>query len=158
MDDKTIGVNSYPLQNSLTTLGRHEKTRHTPYELLIGINPHVNLRISEDFSPSIDHHLKELIKAREKAQSALQNRTKDPRKLRTLEPGQQVWLDARNLKIPTASRKLTPRQYGPFPIKERISEVVYCLALLPSMKIHDTFHIDLLTPYQETAAYGKPYL
>ena len=26
------------------------------------------------------------------------------------------------------------------------------------MKIHDTFHIDLLTPYQETVAYGKPYL
>ena len=75
-----------------------------------------------------------------------------------MEPGQQVWLDARNLKIPTASRKLTPRRYGPFPIKERISEVVYCLALPPSMIIHDTFHIDLLMPYQETAAYGKPYL
>ena len=137
---------------------KHEKTWHTPHELLLGINPLVNLRTSEDFSPSIDHHLKELIKAREKAQSALQNQTKDPRKLWTLEPGQQVWLDAQNLKIPTASRKLTPRWYGPFPIKERTSEVVYHLALPPSMKIHDTFHINLLTPYQETAAYGKPYL
>ena len=26
------------------------------------------------------------------------------------------------------------------------------------MKIHDTFHINLLTPYQETVVYGKPYL
>jgi hypothetical protein len=26
------------------------------------------------------------------------------------------------------------------------------------MKIHDVFHIDLLMPYTETSAYGKPYL
>ena len=26
------------------------------------------------------------------------------------------------------------------------------------MKIHNTFHIDLLMPYQETTAYGKLYL
>jgi hypothetical protein len=39
---------------------KHEKTRHTPHQLLIGINPTVHLESSESPSPSADHHLKEL--------------------------------------------------------------------------------------------------
>jgi hypothetical protein len=84
--------------------------------------------------------------------------TKNPRKLHNLDIGQQVWLDAHNLKVLTASRKLSPRQYGPFPIKQKISEVAYHITLPPSMKIHDVFHVDLLMPYTRTTAYGKPYL
>jgi hypothetical protein len=137
---------------------RHEKTRHSPHQLLIGINPTVHLESSESPSPSADHRLKELRLAREKAQSALMKQSKNPRKLRNLDIGQQVWLDARNLKVLTASRKLSPRRYGPFPIKQKISEVAYRISLPPSMKIHDVFHVDLLTPYAETSAYGKPYL
>jgi hypothetical protein len=116
------------------------------------------LESSESPSPSADHRLKELRLAREKAQSALMKQTKNPRKLRNLDIGQQVWLDACNLKVLTASRKLSPRRYGPFPIKQKISEVAYRISLPPSMKIHDVFHVDLLTPYAETSAYGKPYL
>jgi hypothetical protein len=137
---------------------KHEKTRRTPHELLIGINPDINLLTSETSIPAADHRLAQLIESRERAQSALLKQTKNPRKLRNLDVGQEVWLDARNLKVKSSSRKLAPRRYGPFPIKQRISEVAYRLSLPASMKIHDVFHIDLLTPYAETPAYGKPYL
>jgi len=31
------------------------------------------------------------------------------------------------------------------------------LALPPSMKIHNVFHMDLLLPYKETEQYGTPF-
>jgi Chromo (CHRromatin Organisation MOdifier) domain len=36
--------------------------------------------------------------------------------------------------------------------------MAYQLNLPQSMKIHDVFHVDLLSPYKETEAYGTPYM
>ena len=71
-------------------------------------------------------------------------------------PGDKVWLDARNLHIKTPSRKLSNRRIGPYVIKTQLSPVTYRLHLPESMKIHDVFHVDLLTPYYETNAYEPP--
>ena len=56
------------------------------------------------------------------------------------------------------SRKLSPRRYGPFKVLKQVSPVAYCIELLPSMKIHNVFHIDLLILYNETEAYGETYM
>ena len=70
--------------------------------------------------------------------------------------GEQVWLENRNL--PTiGSRKLQPRRYGPFMIKEHVGQVAYRLDLPITMKVHNVFHVDLLLPYKETEAYGTPF-
>jgi hypothetical protein len=55
-------------------------------------------------------------------------------------------------------RKLLPKRYGPFKVLEHIGQVAYRLKLPDSMKIHDIFHIDLLTPYCETSSYGPNYV
>ena len=76
---------------------------------------------------------------------------------RTLSIGDKVWLDSHNLKVNVHSKKLAPRQYGPFKITHQISPVTYRITLPPSMKIHNVFHIDLLIPYTETEAYSETF-
>jgi hypothetical protein len=38
-----------------------------------------------------------------------------------------------------------------------ISPVVYCLTLPPSWKIHNIFHMSLLTPYKEMEEHGTNF-
>jgi hypothetical protein len=63
--------------------------------------------------------------------------------------GQKVWLEGTNLKTSHPTKKLTPKHYGPFPITDMISPVVYHLILPLSWKIHNVFHVLLLMPYKE---------
>jgi len=73
-----------------------------------------------------------------------------------IKEGDQVWLEGRNLTI-TGNCKLSPKRYGPFKVSQRISPVAMRLALLPLMKIHNVFHMDLLLPYKKTEQYGTPF-
>jgi len=68
--------------------------------------------------------------------------------------GDQVWLEATNLKLPYHTPKLAPRRQGPFRVSKVVSSVAYQLALPQSWGIHDVFHTSLLLPYKETAAHG----
>jgi hypothetical protein len=71
--------------------------------------------------------------------------------------GQKVWLEGTNLKTSHLTKKFTPRCYGPFPITDVISPIIYCLTLPPSWKIHNVFHVSLLTPYKETEEHGMNF-
>jgi hypothetical protein len=62
------------------------------------------------------------------------------------QPGDQVWLDARNLRTLRPQKKLDSKFYGPFPILEKISAYAYRLQLPPTMRIHPVFHTNLLRP------------
>jgi hypothetical protein len=72
--------------------------------------------------------------------------------------GDEVWLDSKNLKLPYPTRKLAPKQEGPFPIIEVISPLSYRLKLPDQWKIHPVFHAHLLTPFREMSAHGSNYL
>jgi len=71
--------------------------------------------------------------------------------------GDQVWLEASNLKLPYHTPKLAPRRQGPFRISKVISPVAYQLTLPPSWGIHDIFHASLLLPYWETVTHGPNF-
>ena len=137
---------------------RHDATRRSPHELLIGIKPQVILKHLTSSTPAAETRLKLLEESRQSAQKLLthiQNR-RDDQKITEMKKGDQVWLEGRNLSI-SGNKKLSPKRYGPFPITEKIGSVAYRLQLPPSMKIHNVFHIDLLLPYKETEAYGTPF-
>ena len=68
-----------------------------------------------------------------------------------------MWLDRRNIKTYHPTTKLAPKRHGPFPIKKVLSTIDYQLTLPEQWKIHNVFHIDLLTPYRETEFHGPNY-
>jgi hypothetical protein len=71
-------------------------------------------------------------------------------------PGQKVWLSSKDISFsqPT-SRKLAPRQLGPYKVLERISELTYRLDLPPSMRQHPVFHVDRLSPWSSNNINGQ---
>jgi hypothetical protein len=61
-----------------------------------------------------------------------------------------VWLEGTNLKLPHLKVKLDAKCYRPFKVTEEILPVVFWLELPPQWKIHNVFHMLLLTRYNET--------
>ena len=62
-----------------------------------------------------------------------------------------------NLRLNYLSRKLAPKQQGPFEISQVLSPLAYHLHLPTTWKIHDVFHATLLSSYKETEAHGPNF-
>ena len=52
---------------------------------------------------------------------------------------------------------MAPRRTGPFTVKNKLGPVTYELNLPKSWKIHNRFHVTLLTPVEENDIYGKHF-
>ena len=44
-------------------------------------------------------------------------------------------------------KKLEPRYCGPFEILDKVGSITYQLALPPSIKVHNVFHVSILKRY-----------
>ena len=73
---------------------------------------------------------------------------------RPFQVGDLVWLEAKNIRI-TRTRKLADRRLGPFKVLECRSSLNYRLELPPTMRIHDVFHKDVLSPYMPDEIEGR---
>lgn len=62
--------------------------------------------------------------------------------------GSLVYLVTTNIRTWQPAKKLDDKKIGPFRITERISSHAYRLELPTTMKIHDVFHVNLLSPYR----------
>ena len=125
--------------------------------MITGIIPSAKLIPLDDTSPAAHSRISDLQKARSDAHETLLKHRKIPKEPPKFQINQKVWLDSRNLPVNVPSKKLAPRRYGPFTIKEKISSVAYRINLPQHMKIHNVFHIDLLSPYHETDSYGEAF-
>jgi hypothetical protein len=63
--------------------------------------------------------------------------------------GDKVWLLGSHIKLQCPNKKLDHKRYGLFPVTEVIGSHAYRLALPETMKIHDVFHANLLSPIKE---------
>ncbi|QRW03545.1 Retrotransposable element Tf2 protein [Ceratobasidium sp. AG-Ba] len=63
--------------------------------------------------------------------------------------GDKVWLVGQNITTRRPSKKLDNKKLGPFVISEKISSHVYRLELPKTMRTHNVFHVNLLTPFTE---------
>jgi hypothetical protein len=141
----------------------HADRKQSPFELLYGyVPPSIPTAIPESEFPATEerlHHMKlakeEAIAAHELSRARMLERfNKD---FVPFKEGQEVWLNCKNLKLPYQSKKMQPRREGPFKIKKVLGPVTYQLELPPRWKIHDVFHVTLLSPFKQTEIHGPGY-
>jgi len=137
---------------------KHDTLKVTPHELITGIKPSVNIDLILDNVPAAQERIQTLHQTRTDLQARLDHlqKVKENKSPPQLTIGQWVWLEGCNLHV-RGPVKLLPKRYGPFQVKQKIGNVAYHLDLPASIKVHDVFHIDLLTPYKETEEYGQAY-
>ena len=140
---------------------RNETTKTTPYQTLMGYNPNADWRPVNASVPAPIMRLESWTKARQVAyvqmKTAQERWAKAKREGRKFQKDDLVWLEGRNLKTDQPASKLAAKRYGPFPVVQVLSPVTYQLTLPEQWKIHPVFHVDLLTPYKETAFHGANY-
>lgn len=129
-------------------------TKRSPFKLIYGYKPDFTIPISCKSTdlPALDDRLDSLRMACKDAEAAL-CRAKDKMKQLPSKPlpnykvGDMVWLQAKDIQIKQASRKLGPRQLGPLEVLETKFDLTYHLKLPPALKVHDVFHINWLSPW-----------
>ena len=139
----------------------NEMTKHTPFELLMGHNPRAEIFNVVSSMPTVALRInlwKQAWKWANKLMIRAQSRCwKVKDKKLEFKIGDKVWLEGRNLKTDWPSIKLVAKRYGPFKISKALSPITYQLQLPLSWKNHNVFHINLLTPYNETKMHGPNY-
>ena len=74
----------------------------------------------------------------------------------TFQIGDKILLRHDSIPTMTPSRKLASKFLGPFPVTSKISNVIYCLKLPPTLRrIHDVFHVSLLEKYRQDTIMGQ---
>lgn len=134
----------------------HSSTELSPFEVMIGQNPVTPADI--DFVGPLEpttippmtkifQHLCDRARAHLLSAKWRQKWYADRRRREvTFQPGDRVWISARNLPGYSPCSKLEPRFRGPFPITERVGAVAYRVALPPTYSCHDVFHVSQLVP------------
>ena len=139
----------------------NESTKQIPFKLLIGGLPSRHYQAWSEIKTD-EPRERQIKEIRQKATKALEHaqeliKRKNRKDYPQYKEGNQVWLEATNLKTTHPTAKLALKRYGPFSIIKKISDIVYQLELPRNWKIHNVFHSSLLSPYRETEIHGPNY-
>jgi len=112
-----------------------------------------DLRTRQDYQKATDELVTHMIDRAHQAQKRVYDRWKNDTP--QLQPGDHVWLETTHLLTDCPSLKLDWKQIGPLSVSEQLGPLTYRLHLPPSYKIHNVFHISLLTPIKEDRIPGR---
>ena len=138
---------------------RNSTTGLSPNQILLGYNIPLNPDLASSvINETAEEHVK-LMEQRWAQATAALNKTAERSGIPPAQylPGDQVWSEGRNLRLPFQATKLAPKRYSPFKIVKAISPIAFQLGLPLSWKIHDVFHMSLLLPYSKTTTYGPNF-
>jgi hypothetical protein len=70
--------------------------------------------------------------------------------------GNKVMISAKDIAIYQASKKLGPKQLGPYTVKKKVGELSYKLDLPAGLhRLHPVFHVDCLSPWKGNKVNGE---
>jgi hypothetical protein len=136
-----------------------ESLKMSPFEVLYGRpcntlvswSNHVNrVTIGPDMLKELEQQvtqIKQNLKVAQNRQKSYVDRKRTPREFRV---GDHIYLRVRPRKSSLEMgdcAKLAPRYFGPFEVLDRVGPVAYRLALPPTVKTHNVFHVSLLKKY-----------
>jgi reverse transcriptase-like protein/integrase-like protein/chromodomain-containing protein/aspartyl protease len=128
-------------------------TKLTPFYANQGCHPRFEyLAPSEEKVPKVEDRLTRLLVIQEQLKSTLGKAQDDHRshadthrqEVPSLQIGDLVYLDARNITSLRPSKKLDSKRLGPFQVKQIVNPVAFELDLPPETRIHPVFHVSLL--------------
>jgi hypothetical protein len=153
----------------------HSATKHSPFEVVYGRPPPsllsyipgtTQVAAVEGTLVARDAVLREVRRQLMGAQNRMKQVYDKDHTEREFCPGEWVYLRLHNYRQQSLSKrtnqKLAPRFFGPYRITAKIGPVAYRLALPPSSKIHNVFHVSVLkkwlgtgTPVQDHLPVGE---
>ncbi|KAF8723489.1 hypothetical protein RHS02_08621, partial [Rhizoctonia solani] len=148
-------VDWLPLAEFAHNNARSKATGKLPFEIVYGHSPVISLLLERTGLPIADDRAKQLAETIQEVQASIKwaqecykqaDTGKPPPKF---QPGDKVWLLASNITLQCPNKKLDHKQYGPFPVIERVGSHTYHLALPETMRIHDVFHVSLLSAFKQ---------
>ncbi|QRW27796.1 Retrotransposable element Tf2 protein [Rhizoctonia solani] len=148
-------VDWLPLAEFAHNNARSKATGKLPFEIVYGCSPGISTLLEPTGLPIADDRAKQLAETIQAVQASIKWAQERYKQADTgkpppeFQPGGKVWLLASNITLQRPNKKLDHKQYGPFPVIERIGFHAYCLALPETMKIHDVFHVSLLSAFKQ---------
>jgi hypothetical protein len=148
-----------PLVEFAYNNGYQESLKMSPFEVLYGrscntpvswSNPVNIISFGPDMLKEMEQQvtqIKQNLKVAQDRQKSYADQKRTPREFKT---GDHVYLRVRPRKSSLkmgACAKLAPRYCGPFEVLDRVGPVAYRLALPPTVKAHNVFHVSLLKKY-----------
>ena len=139
-------------------------TRQSPFMLNSGRHPRLGVEPLRDVEhASVEDFVQKMQSARNEAEAALHQAAQDMARYYdqqrgvavSYKVGDQVWLDAKDIRTDRPSKKLSDKRFGPFKVLKVVSPNAYQLDLPPSMKLHPVFHTVKLRPYYPDSIPGR---
>lgn len=158
---KLLATAMYACNNSYNAT-----TGMTPAEVLLGYSPDFRIRVEDDTIvegvPAARARIDKLQRLRERLKEqwrkAVESQAKHynkKHKAMQFKCGDLVALSTKNLRLKTASRKLSPRFIGPFKVIQVVGTQAYRLRLPEQYdRLHDVFPVSLLEPWHQRDGAG----